>query len=109
MTSNATRKKTTKAGAPNYCNLYKIECEENVRLQSMNAARKAEVKSLHNEVGNQIDKNAQLRLDVEQLKTEARRSLDNLQERNYYRRSARCWAAFSMVLLIGILAVAVAL
>jgi len=114
MTSNATRKTKTKTGAPNYCSLYKNLQEDHAEVLNNFSevaneleARKAENKSLHNEIDRLLTKKNYLQLENEQLQTEARRSLENLTERNYYRKSARLWFAASVVLLIMDLALAV--
>ena len=98
-----------KRGSAYYKGLYQKECKEVISLNRQLTARKAENKSLHDEIDRLLDKKNTLQLDNEQLEIEACRSLDNLAERNYYRRSARCWAACSMLMLVCILVLAVSL
>lgn len=136
-TSNATRKTTTKAGAPHYANLYKIECEKTVATQSKLdecrksfgaslverdklsrkiAHRKQENTSLLNEIARIKKENVTLNgLYLEesslndQLVIEARKSYKNHKEAKYYKWSARCWCAASVAILAGIVALAVSL
>lgn len=128
--SNATAKTKKCNGAPNHKVLYDdLQCEiallrkrhaalqttfknglvDMDKLTRENAARRASEKSLHTEIHRQSNNNIQLMLDNEQLTTEACRSIENLAERNYYRRSARIWCICSGLLLVGILALAVCL
>ena len=84
MTSNITRPTTTESGAPHYPNLYKNLSEEHTGLQNDYRKQKSKLEELesHNE----------------QLDVEAGRSVENLQERNYYRKSARLWCSCSVLL-----------
>lgn len=77
MTSNTTRPTKTKAGGPHHCNQLKNLKEEHIALQN---------------------DYKQLSLECDQLHVEASQSVCNLQERNYYKKSACLWIACSVIL-----------
>jgi len=98
---------TTKSGGPHYANCYKNLQQDYAEVTKQLTARKASEKSLHAEIDRLLSKKNTLQCANEQLEIEARRSIENLAERNYYRRSARLWCICSTLLLVGILSLAV--
>lgn len=108
-TSNTTRSTKTKAGGPNHKTISDNLQFELASVRRQLAARKEENKSLHNEIAASGDRNLQLRIDNEQLEVEACRSINNLQERNYYKRSARAWFACSVIMAVSLIVLAVSL
>ncbi len=108
MTSNTTRPTTTESGAPHYPNLYKNLSEEHTALQvdcsylldhsKQLENLQEEHTGLQNDYRKQKSKLEELESHNEQLHVEASRSIDNLQERNYYKKSARLWCACSVIL-----------
>jgi hypothetical protein len=98
---------TTKTGAPHYANCYKNLQQDYAAVNRQLAASIANSKLLHAEIDRLLTKKSDLQCDNEQLQTEACRSISNLSERNYYRRSARLWCICSGLLLVGILSLAV--
>lgn len=81
-TANTTRPTKTKSGGAHHCNQLKNLKEEHIALQ--NDYR-------------------QLRDHNEQLDVEASQSECNLQERNYYKKSARSWCAAFFVLAAAVI------